>query len=92
MGQKDIMAWAKPYLAKVSEKLIAAGKADRVPIFKAEATNLLKFIFSKMDEMQCFYGKSFNADGAMCFCYTANPEDAGPTFLLFNDGIRVEKF
>jgi hypothetical protein len=92
MTQKDIMAWAKPYLAKVSEKLTAAGKADRVPIFKAEATNLLKFIFSKIDEMQTFYGKAYDCEGALCFCYTANPEDAGPTFLFFNDGLRVEKF
>jgi hypothetical protein len=92
MTQKDIMGWAKPYLAKVTEKLIAAGKADRVPIFKKQATELLKFIFSRLDEMQCFYGHKYDTDGALCFCYTADSEDAGPTFLFFNDGLKVEKF
>jgi len=92
MTQKDIMAWAKPYLAKVAGKLEAAGKPERAVIFKKEATNLLKFIFSKLDEMQTFYGKAYDTDGALCFCYTANADDAGPTFLFFNDGLRVEKF
>jgi len=92
MTQKDIMAWAKPYLAKVAAKLEEQGKSERAAIFKKEATNLLKFIFSKIDEMQTFYGKAYDTEGAMCFCYTANPEDSGPTFLFFNDGLRIEKF
>ena len=92
MGKADIMAWAKPYLAKVVEKLTASGKADRVPIFKAEAANIIKFVMSKIDEFQFYYGKGYDPDGALVFSYTADQSDAGPTFLMFADGLKAEKF
>ena len=91
LGKKDFGAWAKGYLQKVTKQLEEKGKSDRVAGFKKGATDLVKFIMSKYDEMQIFVGKAYDMEGALCFCYNKDGE-AEPTFLFFADGFRVEKY
>ena len=50
------MGLVKPYLKKVVEKLKENGKEDRVPEFQKGATEMIKFIVGKYDEMQIFMG------------------------------------
>lgn len=91
-SKKDFMTWCKGYLAKVTEKLKANGKEARVDGFKAGATDLVKFVVSKYDEMQIFAGPKYDMEAGLCVAWQKNQEDEGPTFLYFLDGLREEKF
>ena len=85
------MAIIKPYMKRVVEKLNETGKEDRVAGFKTGATEMIKFIVSKFDEMQFFTGSSFDTEAGIACAYTMDGE-IDPTFLFFNDGYREEKF
>merc|ERR1712083_1037374 len=51
LSKKDLMAIIKPYLKRVSTYLAENGKEERVAGFKAGATEMVKFIVGKFDEM-----------------------------------------
>ena len=91
-SRAEFMAWAKGYLPKVVAKLKELGKEDRIPGFKAGATQLIKLIAGKWDEMQLFAGAKNDFEGALCFAYQKEQEDEGPTFLYFKDGLKEQKF
>lgn len=91
-SKKEFMMWAKGYLAKVTAKLTEAGKEDRIPEFKKGATQLVKLIAGKWDEMQLFVGDKMDYEGAMCFSYQKEQDDEGPTFLYFADGLKETKY
>ena len=81
----------KGYLKKVVAYLKENGKEDRVPGFQAGATEAVKFIMGKFDEMQVFMGQSMDPEAGLAFAYTMDGE-MDPTFLFFNDGCKIEKF
>ena len=85
------MALVKPYLKRVVEKLKEQGKEDRVKTFQAGATEMIKFIISKFDEMQFFTGASYDTEAGLAFAYTMDGE-IDPTFMFFNDGMKGQKF
>ena len=58
LSKKDTMAMLKPYLKKVVQYLKDNGNEDRVPGFQKGATELIKFVIGKHDEMQIFVGES----------------------------------
>ena len=86
------MAYIKGYLKSIKEKLEASGKGDRVAAFQAGATNIVKLLVSKWDEVQVFTGESGNWDGGMAFSFMKNDSDDGPTFFFFLDGLKQEKY
>lgn len=90
-SKADFMAVIKPYLKKVVEKLKETGKPDRVPEFQKGATEMIKFIVSKYDEMQIFMGESGDPEAGLCFAYNKDDE-MDPTFLYFLDGMKEEKY
>mgnify|MGYP002045294229 FL=1 len=79
-------------MMKIVAKLNETGKADRIPGFKKGATELVKFIASRFDEMQLFVGEKMDYEGAFCFAYQKEQEDEGPTFLFFKDGLKENKY
>ena len=81
------MAWARGYLAKITTRL-QADDPERVPLFKHGATQLVKLIAGKFDEMQLFAGKKMDYEGAFCFAYQKDQEDENLTFLFFADGLK----
>merc|ERR1712127_452580 len=91
-SKKDFMTVIKVFLKNVSAKLEAAGKADRIPIFKKGATEAVKFIVGRFDEFQIFLGSSLNDEGSLAFAYQKEQTDDGPTFLFFIDVLKEEKF
>jgi len=91
-SKKDFMAWVKPFLKNTCAKLEEIGKADRVPGFKKGATELVKHIAGRWDEFQVFTGKQFDMEGSIAFAYTKEESDDFPTFLLFVDSMKEEKF
>merc|ERR1719313_945110 len=91
LSKKDTMAMLKAYLKKMVGWLKDNGKEDRVDGFKAGATEFIKFVMGKFDEMQIFVGESMDTEASLCFAYTKDGE-TDPTFLYFNDGYTQEKF
>jgi uroporphyrinogen-III decarboxylase len=87
LSKKDFMALVKPYLKKVVDKLKEDGKEERVKGFQTGATEMIKFIISKYDEMQFFTGAGYDAEAGLAFAYTMDGE-IDPTFLFFNDGMK----
>ena len=71
-----------------SKALILAKKKA----LKKGATELVKFIASRFDEMQLFVGEKMDYEGAFCFAYQKEQEDEGPTFLFFKDGLKENKY
>ena len=91
-SKADFMAVIKPYLKKVVAKLKENGKDDRVAGFQQGATELIKFIVNRYDEMQIFAYKKYDMEAGLCVAWQKEQEDEGPTFLYFLDGLREEKF
>ena len=85
------MAIVKAYLKRVVAKLKELGKDERVPEFQKGATEMIKFIVGKYDEMMIFTGESYDCEAGLCFSYTKDGETE-PVFLFFIDGMREEKF
>merc|ERR1712228_704611 len=56
LTKKDFMAYVKGFLKKVVAHLKENGKEDRVKPFQKGATEAVKFIVGKWDEMQLFAG------------------------------------
>lgn len=85
------MSIVKAYLKKVVAHLKEKGKEERVPEFQKGATEMIKFIVGKYDEMQIFTGQSYDTEAGLAFSYTKDGETE-PVFLFFVDGMREEKF
>jgi hypothetical protein len=91
LSKKDCMTMLKAYLKKVVGYLKENGKEDRVAGFKGGATEMIKFIMEKFDEMQIFVGESMDTEAGMAFSYTKDGE-TDPVFLYMVDGCKEEKF
>ena len=91
LSKKDAMTMLKAYLKKVVGYLKENGKEDRIPDFKKGATEMIKFVMEKFDEMQIFVGESMDTEASMAFAYTKDGE-TDPTFLYMVDGYKEEKF
>lgn len=92
MNKKDFMVYVKGFLASVTARLEKDGKAERVPLFKKGATEMVKLIIARFDEFQIYTGQSYNMEGALAFSYQKEQEDSGPTFMYFRDIMKEEKF
>ncbi len=69
LDKKAFMAYIKGYLKKIKEKLTEAGKADRVPEFQKGATELVKMLVGKFDEVQIFCGENYDMEAGMAFAF-----------------------
>ena len=95
-SKKEFMAYIKEYFKKVVAYLEEHGKADRVPLFKKGATDFIKFIVPKFDELQFYTGSSHNEgeddlEGGICISYWEDESAAGPVIYFFKDGLKEEK-
>lgn len=91
LSKKDFMAIVKAFLKRVVALLKEKGKEDRVADFQKGATDMIKFIVGKFDEMQIFTGQSYDTEAGLAFSYTKDGETE-PVFLFFTDGMKEEKF
>ena len=85
------MAMVKAYLKRVVAMLKENGKEDRVKGFQTGATEYIKFLIGKWDEMQVWTGSSSDFEAGLAFCYNKDG-DVDPTFMFFADGMKEEKF
>merc|ERR1712216_623388 len=90
LSKKNAMQMIKALMKKTAAYLKENGGEDRVKPFMQGATQLVKFIMGKFDEMQIFMGEGEEAaDNSLCFAYTKDGETE-PTFLYFADTMKEE--
>ena len=75
--KKAFMGYVKPWLARVVEKL----PEDKAAEFKAKAQDAIKFLLSKVKELQFFTGESMDPESTLCYAYYKDG-NANPTFLF----------
>ena len=92
LDKKGFMGYVKGYLKRVKESLEARGKADRVAGFQKGATDLVKLLVSKWDEVQTFTGENGDWEAGLAYSFQKEQTDAGPTFYFFLDGLKQEKY
>ena len=90
LSKKDCMGMVKALMKRTVGHLTEKNP-DRVDAFKKGATELVKFVMGKFDEMQVFVGENMDTEASIAFAYNADGE-ADPTFLFFADCMREEKF
>lgn len=92
LDKKALMGVIKALMKRTSGHLKENGKSeDEVKAFQKGATDLVKFVIGKFDEMQVFCGKSFDTEASICFCWTKDGEE-DPTFLYLPHTMKEEKF
>ena len=91
LSKKDTMSMLKAFLKRVVGWMKENGKEDRVADFQKGATEMVKFIMGKFDEMQIFTGQGMDVEASLAFAYTKDGE-TDPTFMFFNDALKMEKF
>jgi len=75
--KKTFMAYVKPWLAKVLEKLPDEKKDE----FKAKSQPAIKFLLSKIKDLQFFTGESMDVEATMAYAYYKEGAE-NPTFLF----------
>jgi hypothetical protein len=84
--KKGFMGYIKKYIKALSP-LVPKERAD---IFKKEIEPAVKFLISKLTDLQFFVGESMKDDATMVFAYyKENATD--PTFLYFGDALKEVK-
>lgn len=84
--KKSFMGYIKPWLTKIVEKL----PEDKQAEFKSKAQAAIKFLISKIKDLQFFSGESMDPDGTLCYAYYKEGA-AQPTFLFPKYALKEQK-
>jgi hypothetical protein len=84
--KKGFMAYIKNYIQKVTPTL----PEERKEQFKTDVQAAVKFLLSKLSDLQFFLGESMNLEGAIVYAYYKEGA-SDPTFLYFKDGLKEVK-
>lgn len=97
MNKKEFMNYLKRFFAKVVKYLNDKGKAERVEGFKKGATEFVKFIIGKFDDIEVYVPKTKTEedveeiDFGVAISYWEKEDDKGPVFYFFKDALVEEK-
>lgn len=84
--KKGFTAFIKKYL-KILTPLVPA---ERQASFKKDVESAVKFLLSKLSDLQFFVGESMKDDSTMVFAYYKEGQ-SNPTFLYFRDALKEVK-
>eukprot|EP00475_Leptophrys_vorax_P015274 TRINITY_DN2164_c0_g1_i1.p1 TRINITY_DN2164_c0_g1~~TRINITY_DN2164_c0_g1_i1.p1 ORF type:complete len:168 (+),score=44.81 TRINITY_DN2164_c0_g1_i1:120-623(+) len=84
--KKSFAAYLKGYV----QKLAGLIPAERGAQFRADSPAAVKWLMSKLADLQFFVGESMNNDGSMAFAYYKEG-GTNPTFIYFKDGLKEVK-
>ncbi|KAK9820394.1 hypothetical protein WJX72_009903 [[Myrmecia] bisecta] len=84
--KKAFMGYIKPWLAKVLEKLPEDQQAE----FKAKSQPAIKFLISKLKDLQFFAGESMDLEGSLAFAYYREGA-SDPTFIFPKYALNANK-
>ncbi|KAL2644514.1 hypothetical protein R1flu_012101 [Riccia fluitans] len=81
--KKAFLAYIKKYI-KLVTPLVAE---ERQEAFKKNVEGAVKFLLSKLKDLQFFVGESMKEDSTIVFAYYKDGA-TNPTFLYFGDGLK----
>jgi hypothetical protein len=84
--KKGFMAYMKKYLKTLTPLV----PKEREPTFKGDIQDAVKFLISKIKDLQFFVGESMKDDSTMVFAYYKE-NSTDPTFLYFGDALKEVK-
>ncbi|KAJ7541605.1 hypothetical protein O6H91_10G067000 [Diphasiastrum complanatum] len=84
--KKTFVAYIKRFIKTLTPLL----PADRQDEFKKNVEAAVKWLLSKVNDLQYFVGESMNEDGALVFAYYKDGK-IDPTFLYFKDALKEIK-
>lgn len=89
---KDLMAYLKPFVGKVTAHLTESGNPDRAAAFKAAMNKFaLDFIKVKFEDITFYTGSKETLDGSLVLSFWEDESASGPTFYYFADALREIK-
>ncbi|CAI5460954.1 unnamed protein product, partial [Closterium sp. Yama58-4] len=83
--KKAFAAYLKVYV----QKLAGLIPAERGQQFRADSPAAVKWLMSKLADLQFFVGESMNLEGSIAYAYYKDGS-ANPTFIYFKDGLKEE--
>jgi hypothetical protein len=84
--KKGFMSYMKKYLKTLTPLV----PKEREGTFKDDIQTAVKFLLSKLKDLQFFVGESMKDDGTMVFAYYKEGK-TDPTFLYFGDALKEVK-
>ncbi|XP_074276117.1 translationally-controlled tumor protein homolog [Silene latifolia] len=84
--KKAFVAMIKRYIKALTPKL----DGEAAEVFKKNVEPAMKFLLSKLSDLQFFVGESMHDDGATVFAYYKDGA-TDPTFLYFGHGLKEVK-
>ncbi|PSS29077.1 Translationally-controlled tumor protein [Actinidia chinensis var. chinensis] len=84
--KKQFVAYAKKYIKALTPKL----EQEKQELFKKHIEGAIKFLLSKLSDLQFFVGESMHDDATMVFAYYKEGA-TDPTFLYFGHGLKEVK-
>jgi len=78
------------HMKKYLKTLTPLVAEEREGTFKVDIQSAVKFLLSKLSELQFFVGESMKDDGTMVFAYYKEGS-SDPTFLYFGDALKEVK-
>ncbi|GLT32495.1 hypothetical protein SLA2020_071600 [Shorea laevis] len=84
--KKEFMAYVKKFVKKLTDKL----EGDAQENFKKNVEPAVKFLISKLSDLQFFVGESMQDDACIVFAYYKDGA-TDPTFLYFGHALKEIK-
>ncbi|GFY88985.1 translationally controlled tumor protein [Actinidia rufa] len=84
--KSNFVAYAKKYIKALTPKL----EQEKQELFKKHIEGAIKFLLSKLSDLQFFVGESMHDDATMVFAYYKEGA-TDPTFLYFGHGLKEVK-
>ncbi|KAL1931209.1 hypothetical protein VTP01DRAFT_10346 [Rhizomucor pusillus] len=87
--KKSYMTYIKGYMKALKTKLQETNP-ERVPVFEAKATTLVKKILANFKDYEFYVGESMDPEG-MVALLNYREDGITPYFTFFKDGLKQEK-
>ncbi|KAL9250289.1 Translationally-controlled tumor protein-like protein [Drosera capensis] len=84
--KKQFVAFLKRYIKNLTPKL----EPEKQEVFKKNIEGAMKYILSKLSDLQFFVGESMHDDGSLVFAYYKDGA-SDPTFLYIAYGLKEIK-
>ena len=73
----------KAYLKRAVDYLKENGQEDSIKVFRAKATEFVKFVVSNFSKFTFYVGKSGDKTGAIAHCYSKDEDESNIKTIAF---------
>lgn len=92
--KSEFIVWVKSYIKKLLEK-VGEAAPEKLDAFKKNSQDLVKHIIARFDQCEFYINSDMDEAGMVIAAEWADETkdaDEGPTFIIFADGIKEEKY